>query len=152
MTLEPKFSSALVVCSILTSIFLSMFKQKRKKYQEPMFKKSTKLRNTVVSEGKYTWRQGARREAGAVILSSNPHLICMIEEKTLRQAIERVSRKPLTVWWRLWNVSGQGRLHLRYFSLLIDYTIWRLRKILSNLCILCTNPRLCPSPRLHISS
>ena len=50
-----------------------------------------------------------------------PHLICTINEKTVCQAIEQVSRKKLKVWWRLWNVSGPGRLYLRYFLLLIDY-------------------------------
>ena len=30
-----------------------------------------------------TWRQGARREAGVVILSSNFHLICMLGQKKL---------------------------------------------------------------------
>ena len=28
-----------------------------------------------------TWQQGARREAGAVILSANLHLICMLGQK-----------------------------------------------------------------------
>ena len=86
-----------------------------------MVKKYSRLRNAVLSPGKFTWRQGACREAGAVILSSSPHLICMIAEKTLCQAKEQVSGKPLKVWWRLWNVTGPG--HLRYFSLLIDFTL-----------------------------
>ena len=52
----------------------------------------------MLTPRKFTWRQGARREAGAVILFSNPHLICMIEEKNflssnragLREATEGV--------------------------------------------------------------
>ena len=55
------------------------------------------VRNTVVSVGKCTWRQGARREAGAVILSSSCHLICMLRGKTFCQAIEWVLGKPLKV-------------------------------------------------------
>ena len=70
-----------------------------------------------------TWRQGARRQAGAVILSSNPHLTCMLGQKTLCQAIERVSGKSLKVWWGLWNVLQLGRLDLHNFSLLIDFTL-----------------------------
>ena len=77
----------------------------------------------MLSPGKFTWLQGARREAGAVIISSNRHLICTINEKTLCQVIEQVSRKKMKVWWRLWNVSGPGRLFLRYFSLLIVFTL-----------------------------
>ena len=87
-----------------------------------------------------TWQQGARREAGAVILSSNPHLICMLgKKKTLRKAIEQVSGKPLKVWWGLWKVLRLGRLDLHNFSLLIDFTLLPIFFIgnLAPLCSLC---------------
>ena len=44
-------------------------------------------------------------------------------KKTLCQAIERVSGKPLKVWWGLWNVLRLGHLDLHNFSLLIDFTL-----------------------------
>ena len=71
---------------------------KAEKYNISIVNKYSQLRNAVLSPGKFTWWQGARREAGAVILSSNPHLICTIEEKNslssnragLREATEGV--------------------------------------------------------------
>ena len=88
-----------------------------------MVKKSNPTKKYSLKWRINTWRQGARREARAVILSSNPHLICMLGQKTLHQAIEQVSEKPLKVWWGLWNVLGLGRLDLHNFSLLIDFTL-----------------------------
>ena len=41
------------------------------------------LRNTILSKRKNIWRQGARLEAGAVILSSNCRLLCIIDQQTL---------------------------------------------------------------------
>ena len=80
---------------LLYQLLLVHVHAEAEKYNISMVNKYGQHRNAVLSPGKFTWLQGARREAGGVILSSNPHLICTIEEKTLCQAIERVSGKPL---------------------------------------------------------
>ena len=56
------------------------------------------LRNTMLRKLKNTWRQGTRREAGAVILSSKCHLICMLEQNTLHMGIGGGSKGSLRRW------------------------------------------------------
>ena len=75
------------------------------------------LRNTMLRKLKNTWRQGTRREAGAVILSSKCHLICMLEQNTLHMGIGGVQGKPTKMGGRPRNITGLGRFNLQYFSL-----------------------------------
>ena len=70
-----------------------------------------------------TWRQHARREAGAVIGSSNCHLICMLGQKTIHTGLEMVQVKPLKRRGSLWKVRQTGRLELQHFSLFTDFIL-----------------------------
>ena len=68
-------------------------------------------------------RQAARREAEAVICSSNCHLICMLGQKTLHTGIEGVQGKLLKQRGGLWKVRRTGRLLLQHFSHFTDFTL-----------------------------
>ena len=74
-----------------------------------------------------TLQQPARRKAGAVICSSNCHLICMLRQKILHMGIEGVQGKPLKQRGGQWKVRWIRRLPLQHFSHFTDFTLFRVK-------------------------
>ena len=70
-----------------------------------------------------TWRQHARREAGAVIRSSNRHLICTLGKKNSSYGNRGGPREAIEAKRGLWKVRRTGHLPLQHFSLFTDFTL-----------------------------